>query len=108
MSLLETFRVLIPEFKLLSDEEVGEWLKLSSDEVTTKGLSKSIRNKMIVYLVAHNMVNAFRQNGASGEVVAISEGGLSISYGQSETTGYFETYQRLVKAHVVRPITRCG
>ncbi len=108
MSLLETFRVLIPEFKLLSDEEVGEWLKLSSDEVTTKGLSKSIRDKMIVYLVAHNMVNAFRQHGVSGEVVSVSEGGLSITYGQKGTTGYYEAYQRLVKAHVASPITRCS
>lgn len=108
MSLLATFRVLIPEFQSLSDETIREWLELTECEITTKGINKKIRAKIIIYLAAHNMVNAFRQNGASGEVVAVSEGGLSITYGQSETTGYFAAYQRLVKAHVARPITRCG
>lgn len=108
MSILATFRVLIPEFQSLPDETVKEWLELSSDEVTTKGISKEIRAKIIIYLSAHNMVNAFRQSGVSGEVVGVSEGGLSITYAKNKTTGYFATYQRLIKAHVARPITRCS
>jgi hypothetical protein len=108
MKTLATFRVLIPEFQLLPDETVKEWLGLMECEVTKSGISEDIRAKIIVYLAAHNMVNAFKQKGVSGEVVAVSEGNLSITYANEKTTGYFATYQRLLKAHVVRPITRCG
>jgi hypothetical protein len=106
MDLLATFRVLIPEFKSLSDEVVKQWLELMDCEVTKVGFKPEIRAQIIVYLVADRMVNAFRQNGASGEIVGVSEGGLSITYANSGATGYRKTYERLVKAHTITPLTR--
>ena len=106
MSLLATFRVLIPEFKSLSDETVTQWLELMDCEVTKTGFKPESRKQIIVYLTADRMVNSFRQNGASGEIVGVSEGSLSIKYANDGCTGYRSIYEKLVKAHTITPLTR--
>ena len=106
MSLLATFRVLIPEFKSLSDAIVTQWLELMDCEVTKTGFKPAIRNQVIVYLTADRMVNSFRQKGVSGEIVGVSEGSLSIKYANNGCTGYRSIYEKLVKAHTITPLTR--
>lgn len=106
MSLLATFRVLIPEFQSLPDETVEQWLELMGCEVTKAGFKPEIRAQIIIYLTADRMVNSFRQSGTSGEIIGVSEGGLSITYANNGSTGYRKTYERLVKAHTITPLTR--
>lgn len=106
MSLLSTFRILIPEFESLSDETVQKWLDLASFEVTKSGFKPEIREQIIVYLVADRMVNSFKQKGASGEVASVSEGGLAITYTKGDCSGYRLIYKRLIKAHTITPLTR--
>jgi hypothetical protein len=106
VSLLATFRVLIPEFESLNDETVQKWLDLASIEVTKNGFKPEIREQIIVYLTADRMVNSFKQKGTSGEVVGVSEGSLSITYAKGDCTGYRQIYKRLVKAHTITPLTR--
>jgi len=106
MSLLTTFRTLIPEFQSLPDATITQWLELMDCEVTKTGFKPAIRSQIIIYLTADRMVNSFRQKGASGEVVGVSEGGLSIKYANDGCTGYRSIYERLVKAHTITPLTR--
>ncbi len=106
MSLLETFRLLIPEFESLSNETVQKWLDLSSAEVTKTGFKPAIREQIIVYLTADRMVSSYKQKGASGEITSISEGNLSITYAKGEDNGYRQMYKRLIKAHTIAPLTR--
>lgn len=106
MSLLGTFRVLIPEFESLSDKVVQQWLDITDLEVTKSGFKPEIRNQIVVYLTADRMVTSFRQKGTSGEVVGMVAGGLSITYAKDECSGYRKIYQRLIKAHTITPLTR--
>jgi hypothetical protein len=106
MSILQTFRILIPEFQSLSDETVTQWLDLVNCEVTKTGLKPVIRDQIIIYLTADRMVNSFRQKGVSGEVVSVSEGGLSIKYANNGCSGYRSLYEKLIKAHTITPLTR--
>ena len=106
MNLLDTFRLLIPEFESLSNETVQKWLDLSDAEVTKTGFKPLVRDQIVVYLTADRMVGSFKQKGASGEITAISEGNLSITYAKGEDNGYRLMYKRLVKAHTIAPLTR--
>jgi hypothetical protein len=106
MSMLATFRMLIPEFSSVSDEIVEQWLDLSACEVTTSGLKEKIREQIIIYLTADRMAISYKQKGTSGEVVGMSEGGLSVTYASCDSTGYRKIYKRLVKAHTITPLTR--
>lgn len=106
MSLLATFRLLVPEFESLSNETVRKWLELSDAEVTARGFKPAIREQIVVYLTADRMVGSYKQKGASGEITSISEGGLSITYAKGEDNSYRQMYKRLVKAHTIAPLTR--
>lgn len=106
MSLLATFRILIPEFESLADEVVEQWLNIANLEVTKSGFRPEIRDQIIVYLTADRMVTSFKQKGTSGEVIGMSEGSLSIKYASGESSGYRKIYQRLIKAHTITPLTR--
>lgn len=106
MNLLTTFRVLIPEFNSVSDEELKQRLNLSALEVTKTGFKPEIRDQLIIYLTADRMATAYKQKGSSGEITGMSEGGLSITYTNKECTGYRQIYKRLVKAHTITPLTR--
>jgi Protein of unknown function (DUF4054) len=106
LSLIDTFRILIPEFESLSNETVQKWLDLANVEVTKTGFKPEIREQIIVYLVADRMTNSFKQKGASGEVASVSEGSLSITYAKGDCSGYRQIYKRLVKAHTITPLTR--
>jgi hypothetical protein len=106
LSLLETFRLLIPEFASLNDETAQKWLDLSDAEVTKTGFRPLIRNQIVVYLTADRMVGSFKQKGASGEITSVTEGNLSITYAKGEDNGYRQMYKRLVKAHTIAPLTR--
>lgn len=106
MSLLATFRVLIPEFSSVSDEELEQRLNLSALEVNKTGFKPEIRDQLIVYLTADRMAISYKQKGAAGEVVGMSEGGLSVTYASGDSTGYRKIYKRLVKAHTITPLTR--
>lgn len=106
LSLIETFRLLIPEFASINDEILQKWLDLSSADVTQTGFKPAIRDQIIVYLTADRMVSSYKQKGASGEITSISEGGLSITYAKGEDNGYRQMYKRLVKAHTIAPLTR--
>lgn len=106
MSLLATFRILIPEFESLADKTVEQWLNLANLEVTKTGFRPEIRDQIIVYLTADRMSTSYKQKGTSGEVVGMSEGSLSITYAKGESSGYRKIYKRLVKAHTITPLTR--
>lgn len=106
LSLLATFRLLIPEFESLRDEIVQTWLDLASEEVSLSGFKPKIRDQIIVYLTADRMVNSYKQKGASGEIIGVSEGSLSITYAKGDCSGYRQMYKRLVKAHTITPLTR--
>jgi hypothetical protein len=106
LSLLATFRILIPEFEHLNDETVNKWLDLADREVTKSGFKPAIRDQIIVYLTADRMTTSFRQKGTSGEVIGMSEGSLSIAYAKSDCSGYRKIYQRLIRAHTITPLTR--
>lgn len=106
MSLLETFRVLIPEFESVPDEAIKQRLNLAALEVTKTGFKPEIRDQLIIYLTADRMATSYKQKGTSGEIIGMSEGGLSISYANSECTGYRQIYKRLVRAHTITPLTR--
>ena len=106
MSLLTTFRILIPEFESLDNDTVQQWLNLADREVTKSGFRPEIREQIVVYLTADRMVTSYRQKGTSGEIVGMREGSLSITYANPECSGYRSIYKRLVKAHTITPLTR--
>lgn len=113
-SQLAVFREIAPEFSLLSDDEIQSKLDLSSREVTNNSFPEAIREKMIAYLTAHYLTISHKRKGASGEVIAVSEGKLSVKYASGYSvvksdlaaTGYGKIYDRLIRSYTVTPLTR--
>ena len=114
MSQLSVFRTIAPEFYSISDEDVLKRLDLTIREVTNTRFPETIQEEMIAYLTAHYLTISHKRKGASGEVVSVSEGGLSIKYASGYSvvksdlaaTGYGKIYDRLVRSYTVTPLTR--
>jgi hypothetical protein len=114
MSLLKIFRLIAPEFDSLPDLKICEHLELAALDVSNSLLSKEMREKMIAYLTAHYLTISHKRNGAGGEVVAVSEGKLSIQYASGYSvvksdlaaTGYGKIYDRLMRSHTIPVMTR--
>ncbi len=111
MDLLTRLKLIADEFKEEEEAFLLGHLAMASDSIATS-ISSSLRDKIIVYLAAHNIDQALKRKGASGQVTSVKEGGLAISYStvnaktEYDFSSYGRTYQQLVKQAVIAPMTR--
>lgn len=111
MSLLEKLKIIAIEF---ADEDTAflqSHLDMAGESITMS-INLPLRAQIIVYLAAHNIDQALKRKGASGQVTSVKEGGLAITYSTSNAkseydfSSYGRKYQQLVKQVIIAPMTR--
>jgi hypothetical protein len=111
MDLLTRFKTIADEFKDEDESFLLNHLAIASESIST-AITSPLRDKIIVYLAAHNVDQALKRKGASGQVTSVREAGLAITYSTStarseyDFSSYGRTYQQLVKQLIVAPRTR--
>lgn len=111
MELLDRFKLIADEFKEEEEAFLLGHLAIAGESVTTS-ITSPLRDKIIVYLAAHNIDQALKRKGAGGQVTSVREGGLAITYSTTNAkteydfSSYGRTYRQLVKQAIVAPMTR--
>lgn len=111
MDLLTRFKTIAKEFEDEDEAFLQNHLMIASESITTS-IASPLRDKIIVYLAAHNVDQALKRKGASGQVTSVREGGLAITYSSGNArseydfSSYGRTYQQLVKQATIAPRTR--
>jgi len=113
MESLQILSLIAPEFSSESEDLRTQYLQLANEEVTGK-ISGVTRNRAVAALAAHYMTLGFKKRDGAGEVVSMTEGEVSITYAKRSgevrndlsLTDYGRTYERLIKGHIITPLTR--
>lgn len=85
MSVIETFRMVAPEFELMSNDEILKWIKLAEPFVSKRRFG-NLYEQAVAYLTAHKLkMSGFgdTSNGTVGDSLrfsSVSEGGSSVSF----------------------------
>ncbi|MGI4775351.1 MAG: DUF4054 domain-containing protein [Janthinobacterium lividum] len=113
MKLLDRLEVVAPELTSLPENKKTDFLLVANEEIRTN-IQGTNRDRLIVYLAAHYMTLATRNQGASGEVTSITEGKLSVTYSNNTNkndtsdlalTKYGLMYKRLIRSYAITPMT---
>ncbi len=85
MTVIETFRMIAPEFKEMKDEDVSKWIKLAEPYVSKKKFG-DLYEQALAYLTAHKLKMSGHGDTSHGTVgdslrfSSVSEGGSSVSF----------------------------
>lgn len=91
MTLNDTFKLLAPEFRTVSDDEIDMWMSLAKPFVSKKQFGK-LYNQALAYFAAHLMKLSGMGNDTYGTVAdalrlsSVSEGNTSISFNSGAFT----------------------
>ena len=126
MSLLTTFRALIPAYADKGDDEILALAELFAPEISKKRLG-SLYEQALAYRIAHHFAwqDLIAEGGATagaavgGQIVEEKEGDLSRVYGRPassdagglnglERTAYGQEYLRILRMKIFPVITRRG
>ena len=120
---VNTLKIVAPEFKTLSDDDIQKWIDLAEPFVSKKVFG-NLYNQAIAYLSAHFMKMSGLGDTSEGtvgdsmRVASVSEGNTSVSYNTSLFSGdkadselnlsvYGIAYKR-IRSSVVIPIISAG
>ena len=100
-------------FDTFPSDSITGALTLADSQIGAN-LCPDLRPQMVAYLAAHILTIAGRKLGASGDVAALAEGKLSITYSNSTAdiksglskTIYGQEFERLSRACTFTPRTR--
>lgn len=91
METIETLRLIAPEFKSYTDDELKSWISLSEPFVNKKAFGK-FYNQALAYLTAHKMKmgglgdTSHGTVGDSVRIASVSEGDVSISFSGNQAS----------------------
>ena len=104
--MLDTFKLIAPEFVVRGDTEMQGYIDLAARRVTNSSLTVTQKEDLIVYLAAHIATIALKNFKASGAISSVTAGRLSVNYNSViakdtfDTTSYGAEYKKLLTSYI--------
>ena len=113
MEALEILALTASEFSNEPEDLRRQYLLMASEEVPIKIIGAK-RVRAIAALAAHYMTLGHKGREGLSEISSVTEGEVSVTYATHKgeikndlhTTKYGLIYERLIKGHVITPVTR--